>query len=167
MRGCGALLFISTVLALAVAYIGEFVYGLVPCRLCLYERVPYFVALLFSAISVLKGDKYSFFFTVACYVGGIALSVYHVGLEYGLFTDFLQCADGLGLSSNIDEIKRDLLNKDVAVSCRVPGAVFLGLSISGWNVVYAVLCVSLAFAVKKHGFKGVYRIAVRVVSPNR
>ncbi|ACZ49454.1 putative disulfide bond formation protein DsbD [Anaplasma centrale str. Israel] len=165
MRECGILFFVGSVLALAAAYVGELVYHLVPCRLCLYERVPYFTALVFSLITMLRGDKYSLYFAAMCYVGSVALSAYHAGLEYGWFTDFLHCAGDVDPRASVDDIKRNLLSNDVAPSCGVPGFVFLGLSISGWNVVYATGCLLLAFVVGKYGFRGMYRIALGVVSP--
>ena len=157
MRECGVLFFVGSVLALVAAYVGEIVYNLVPCRLCLYERVPYFVALFFSVIVMLRGDRYSLYCTAICYVGSVVLSMYHAGLEYGWFADFLHCAGDVDPHSSVDDIKRNLLSNDVAPSCGVPGFVFLGLSISGWNVVYAAGCLLLARAVKKCGFKGVCR----------
>ncbi|MFV9881672.1 MAG: disulfide bond formation protein B [Anaplasma ovis] len=163
MRECGVIFFVGSVLALVVAYVGEIVYDLVPCRLCLYERVPYFAALFFSVVGMLRGDKYSLCCTAVCYVGSVALSMYHAGLEYGWFTDFLHCAGDVNPRASVDDIKRNLLSNDVAPSCGVPSFVFLGLSISGWNVVYATGCLLLAFAVKKCGFKGVYRAVLDIV----
>ncbi|MFV9893518.1 MAG: disulfide bond formation protein B [Anaplasma ovis] len=163
MRECGVIFFVGSVLALVAAYVGEIVYDLVPCRLCLYERVPYFVALFFSVVGMLRGDKYSLCCTAVCYVGSVALSMYHAGLEYGWFTDFLHCAGDVNPRASVDDIKRNLLSNDVAPSCGVPSFVFLGLSISGWNVVYATGCLLLAFAVKKCGFKGVYRAVLDIV----
>ncbi|MGZ8994968.1 MAG: disulfide bond formation protein B, partial [Rhodospirillales bacterium] len=41
-----ALVLISSLFALAAAFLGEHVFGLEPCILCLYERVPYALAAL-------------------------------------------------------------------------------------------------------------------------
>ncbi|MGN7678539.1 MAG: disulfide bond formation protein B [Anaplasma sp.] len=164
MRRCGVLFLVGSILALASAYIAEMVFQLIPCKLCLYERIPYFAALLPSLISIWRGDRYSFSASVACYLGVIVLSSYHAGLEYGWFADFLHCAGELEVGSTLSEMKLDLLNRDV-VSCSTPSFVFLGLSMSGWNVVYASVALFLAFALRKRGWREVFLDApMRVLS---
>ncbi|MGN7661326.1 MAG: disulfide bond formation protein B [Anaplasma sp.] len=155
MRRCGVLFLVGSVLALVTAYTAEMVFHLVPCKLCLYERVPYFAALLPSLINTWRGDRYSFSASVACYLGVAVLSTYHAGLEYGWFADFLHCAGELEANSTPSEMKFDLLNRDV-VSCSTPSFVFLGLSLSGWNVAYAAVALFLAFALRKHGWREVF-----------
>lgn len=143
MKRCGAFFLVSSVAALCMAYIAQYVFGLVPCKLCLFERVPYFVALIPALVTACKGYRISFFVTIACYTGGILLSVYHAGLEYGWFSEFFQCTGSSGVGTSFADIKSSLLKEGPVVSCKVPSLVFLGLSLSGWNAVYSFLCVAV------------------------
>ncbi|WP_248886702.1 disulfide bond formation protein B [Anaplasma phagocytophilum] len=148
MKRCGALFFVGSVIALAIAYVAQMFFGLVPCKLCLYERVPYFIALIPSIIMMFKSFKGLFFVVVICYVAGIIISIYHAGLEYGWFTDFLHCAGDVGFGTSLEDIKANLLSKEEVVSCKVPSFVFMGISLSGWNAVYAISILICAFLLR-------------------
>ena len=149
MKCCGLLFLVSSLLALGAAYIAEMFFGLVPCKLCLYERIPYFVVILPSVLMIARGYSKIFFVSVACYVVGIAISCYHAGLEYGWFTDILQCAGDLVTGASFTDLKTALLSKVTVVSCSVPSFVFMGISLSGWNAVYMVVCLIWAFVLRR------------------
>ena len=150
MKRCGTFFLCSSVVALCIAYVAQYVFGLMPCKLCLFERIPYFVALIPALITICKGSKVSFFVIIASYTAGILLSVYHAGLEYGWFTDFFKCAGDLSAGTSFSDIKSSLLSGGPVVSCKVPSFVFLGLSLSGWNAAYFLVCIAVGlFCFKK------------------
>ncbi|MFV9838866.1 MAG: disulfide bond formation protein B [Aaplasma endosymbiont of Hyalomma asiaticum] len=150
MKRCGLLFLVSSLLALGAAYVAEMFFGLVPCKLCLYERVPYFVVILPAVLMIARGYGKMFYVAVACYVVGVTISGYHAGLEYGWFTDILQCAGDLASSgASFTDLKAALLSKVTVVSCSVPSFVFMGISLSGWNAIYLVVCLIWAFILRK------------------
>ncbi|MEH0831177.1 disulfide bond formation protein B [Anaplasma bovis] len=151
-RWPGVLFLASALAALACAYVSQMVFGLIPCKLCIYERIPYFAVIVPALINIVKRDKYSFFVSIACYVSGVVISLYHVSLEHGWIEDFLHCADNISNAATLSDIKASLLSNNVPVSCKVPGFVFLGLSMSGWNIVYSIFCMIAAFLVRKRGY---------------
>ena len=78
-------LLLASLGALAVAYTAEYGFGLDPCALCLYQRVPYaVVAVLALSAMVFPADPWR---RVALAIAGMALVVgagialYHVGVE--------------------------------------------------------------------------------------
>ncbi|MDB1135063.1 disulfide bond formation protein B [Candidatus Anaplasma sp. TIGMIC] len=145
MKKCGVLFFTSSAVALVIAYVSQLGFGLVPCKLCLYERIPYFVSIVPALIMVLKGYRSMFYVVTASYLVGALISGYHAGLEYGWFSDFLHCAGDVKLGASLEDVRSSLLSKEEVVSCKVPSLVFLGLSLSGWNAVYIILCLFIAF----------------------
>ena len=54
-------IFLISFVALVSAYLIEYVLGYQPCNLCLYERVPYFLAILIVLINY-KYDKLEKYF---------------------------------------------------------------------------------------------------------
>ena len=143
MKRCGRFFLVSSVVALCIAYMAQYVFGFIPCKLCLFERIPYFVALVPAFVVICNGSRLSFFVVIASYAVGVLLSVYHAGLEYGWFSDFFKCAGDLSAGTSFSDIKASLLKGESVVSCKVPSFVFLGLSLSGWNAVYSLLCIAL------------------------
>lgn len=149
MKQCGLLFLVSSLLALGAAYIAEMFFGLVPCKLCLYERIPYFVAIIPSVLMIARGYNKIFFVVVACYVVGAAISFYHAGLEYGWFSDILHCAGDLASGASFMDLKAALLAKETVVSCSVPSFIFIGISLSGWNAIYLIVCIFVAFVLRR------------------
>ena len=82
-----------SILSIFSAYFIEYVLGHKPCKLCLYQRYPYFVS-VFLILNILVLKKYvkltlltlalvSFF--------GSAIAFYHFGIEQGFFNESLIC----------------------------------------------------------------------------
>ncbi len=120
--------------AFAFQYIG----GLAPCKLCLWQRWPHAAAILIGAAILVSGR------IQLAALGGLAalttagIGIYHTGVERGWWEGPSSCTgggDGLGAMSG-----NDLLNFDSAetiVMCDdVPWEMF-GLSMASWNSVAA------------------------------
>ena len=141
------LCFVASVIALGTAYVSEYGFGLVPCKLCLIQRIPFIVAIILSV--------YYFFFhrvwvhklILLCYLSNAIIAFYHAGLELHWFPDLLGCADPVRASPGMDfeDFKKQFLESldKHYVSCGVPALVVLGISMSGWNCIY---CISILVA---------------------
>lgn len=127
-------------LALAGAFISEYVFGYAPCKLCVYQRIPYFMVIILAAIAILLRfhEKIVPWLLIGCCAllfidGGIA--TYHAGIEWGLFEGPGTCTDA-GTANTIDELKQQVLGADI-VPCDQATFMFLGLSMAAWNMLYA------------------------------
>ena len=77
---------VGSAIAIITALSGQYFGGLLPCELCLWQRIPYAVAILaaFSGIFVLKTQRAKA--TICCFlatiftVGGV-IALYHAGIE--------------------------------------------------------------------------------------
>ncbi|WP_339048361.1 disulfide bond formation protein B [Candidatus Mesenet endosymbiont of Phosphuga atrata] len=128
--------FLSSLLALASVYLLQFVFGIIPCKLCLYERIPYFVVMMLSLFSLLRTYKIVIYIMFFSYSVGAIISFYHVGLELHWFSDILSCARKFDTLS-FDAIKGSLLDSSYVATCDRPH-ILLGLSIAQWNLIYSV-----------------------------
>ena len=94
LAACSILVAGAALLAAAGA---ERALGLVPCALCLLERWPYRVALVFAAVALLPVRRPSLrpllWGVVLCMAGSVALAGVHVGVEQGWWPSPLpECA---------------------------------------------------------------------------
>lgn len=129
--------FLSSLLALIFAYTLQFVFDVIPCKLCLYERIPYFIVIVFSLFSLLRTYKIVTYMMFFSYFMGAIISFYHVGLESHWFFDVLGCTKKFDTLS-FDAIKDSLLNLNYVATCDRPYMI-LGLSVTKWNLIYSIL----------------------------
>tara|TARA_X000000368_G_scaffold39598_1_gene28778 strand:+ start:193 stop:675 length:483 start_codon:yes stop_codon:yes gene_type:complete len=139
------ILFISTI-ALASAYFIEYILGYKPCNLCLIERWPYLIALIFIITNLIinKLEKIILIALAIIFAAATILSFYHVGIEQGFFDESLVCISNDGINSlNKEDILKEL-QKEV-VSCKNVEFTFFGLSLATINAVISFVLSAITF----------------------
>ncbi|PCH99620.1 MAG: disulfide bond formation protein B [Alphaproteobacteria bacterium] len=144
--------------ALVAALISQYVFGLLPCELCIYQRIPYAVVILLAVIGIKAtkkiGVKYGAFNIFLC---GVALLInsgiafYHVGVEEGWWTS--GCSIGNLSTLNADDLAASIKSAP-AVSCSSKPWSLFGISMAGYNI---ALC----------GFLGIYSILSSITVTRR
>ena len=126
------LIFISTILIFA--FIIEYKLGHKPCKLCLYERIPYMLSILLilKIIFIKKYEKIIFLILFLVFIGSTILAFYHFGIEQGFFSESLACKTGdlLGILSK-DQLLEQL--EQNRLSCKNVNFKILGLSLAAIN----------------------------------
>ena len=133
-------IFLISFIALISAYFIEYVLGYQPCILCLYERVPYFLAILILLINFKynKLEKHFILLLIIIFFIATLLSLYHLGIEQGLIEESLLC--NLEKGTNIvdkDEILKQLQQKNI--SCKDVAFKIFGLSLTSFNIIISLL----------------------------
>ena len=133
-------IFLISFIALMSAYFIEFVLGYQPCNLCLYERIPYFLAILILLANFKYNnlEKYVILFLAIIFFMATILSLYHLGIEQGLIEESLLC--NLEKGTNIidkDEILKQLQQKNI--SCKDVAFKIFGLSLTSFNIIISLL----------------------------
>ena len=145
-------IFLISFIALMSAYFIEYALGYQPCNLCLYERVPYFLAILILLVNFKynKLEKHFIFFLIIIFFIATLLSLYHLGIEQGLIEESLLC--NLEKGTNIidkDEILKQLQQKNI--SCKDVAFKIFGLSLTSFNIIISLLLtISLTKAYLKY-----------------
>ena len=87
----GILIFI--LLVLIFAFVIEYGLGHQPCKLCFYERVPYFLSIfLILKILFIRGyEKITLLILSLVFITSSVLAFYHFGIEQGFFKESLGC----------------------------------------------------------------------------
>ena len=120
------LAFIS--LILVSAFIIEHHLGHKPCELCLYQRIPYFLAILLiiKIIFFKKYEKVILLILFLVFTSSAALAFYHFGIEQGFFSESLACTtDDLSKTLSKEELLEQL--KQNSISCKEVGFKIFGL----------------------------------------
>ena len=134
------IIFICSLIALISAYYIEYILGHKPCNLCLIERIPYgFSIILISIILILKkNEKFFIVLLLLTFVFSFAISLYHLGIEQGVFEESTVCA-AKDFSEKIT--REDLLNQlsKIMISCKDVTFRIFGLSLTTINIVISLI----------------------------
>jgi disulfide bond formation protein DsbB len=145
-RPAAAAALVAAGLALAVAYASQQLGGLVPCELCLWQRWPYWLALGAGAVAlaVPRLALPLVALAVVLLAGNAALGAYHAGVEWGFWPNILaRCTPPPGPAArSVDDLMRALAAAPV-VRCDEPAIRLLGLSMAGWNALYAAAAATI------------------------
>ena len=133
-------IFLISLIALISAYFIEYILGHQPCSLCLYERVPFFLAILIVLINYKydKLEKYFILLLAIIFFIATILSLYHIGIEQGFIQESLLC--DLKKGANIidkDEVLKQLQQK--RISCKDVTFKIFGLSLTSYNIMISLL----------------------------
>ena len=134
------IIFLVSILALASAFFIEYILGHQPCNLCIFERIPYLLAIIIILINF-KFNQFEKFFIlllVIVFLFGAILSLYHLGIEQGFIQESLVCdlKSGSNLLSK-EEILKQLQEKNV--SCKDVTFKIFGLSLTSYNILISLL----------------------------
>ena len=141
-----------SVLSLIIAYFIQYILGHKPCNLCLIERIPYLVALIFISLIFMinKFEKLIAGIVMLFFIFGALVSFYHVGVEQGFFSEPLVCNLGVSNENLSKEALLKQLESNSIVSCKDVTFTFFGLSLATINTVISVILSGIMMQVIKN-----------------
>ena len=133
------ILFYSLFAILFALYV-EYILQYKPCKLCLYQRVPYIVAIFISFVgyNYFKNDKILILIVVIFSIS-VLISGYHYGIENNIFEEFSGCTAGTLEIIDKSELLKSL-NNNVS-SCKDVNFKLFGISLAGINFLLSLLIV--------------------------
>ena len=136
------LIFILFIIAaiLISAFIIQYELGYSPCKLCLYERIPYILS-IFLILKILFFKKYkkiTLLMLSLVFAVGAALSFYHFGIEQGFFSELNICGTKNFLNTLSKTEILEQLNR-TAVSCKNVDFTIAGLSLASINSILSLI----------------------------
>jgi len=120
--------------AFAFQYLG----GLAPCKMCIWQRWPHGLAIVIGLIAWRAG--------IFAWLGGLVVAVgagigfYHAGVETGLFSGPDSCTSGPIGNQSAEELLASILNTPLVRCDEIAWSLF-GISMAGWNAVLSVVLV--------------------------
>ena len=120
------------------ALVSEYVFGLFPCEMCIWQRWPHLVAIIFAVAALaIRPIRWSWLLVadaaLAILVSGL-IGGFHAGVEYGWWEGITACATAIEPGADmLDSIMNAPLTRcDVA-----PWSLF-GISLAGYNFLLSV-----------------------------
>ena len=136
------LIVIFAVISLTIisALIIQYWFGHEPCKLCLYQRIPYFLAMLLiiKMFFFKEYEKITLLILSLIFVGSAALAFYHLGIEQGFFDESSACtAPELSKTLSKEQLLEQL--KQNSISCKDVSFKILGLSLAAINTIFSLI----------------------------
>ena len=133
------ILFYSLFAILFALYV-EYILEYKPCKLCLYQRIPYLAAIFISFVgyNYFKNDGILILIIMIFSISTI-ISGYHYGIEKNIFEEFSGCASSsIGIVDKFELLKS--LNNSLP-SCKDINFKLFGTSLAGINFLLSLLIV--------------------------
>jgi disulfide bond formation protein DsbB len=133
-------IFVINLFVVSSALFIEYILKVKPCALCIYQRYPYYLILLLSALFFLKNNwKYSLMILMTLTsVVGFFLAGYHVGIEYGVIDELSSCKTEISKNISKDMLLKELQSK-LAPSCKVVEFKLFGMSLASINMIMSLI----------------------------
>ena len=127
--------------AILSALIAEYVFDILPCQMCLYQRYSYYCIILLSLIYIiLKKFPLNWYYWISTlfFAIGLFFSVWHVGIEQKILPSLTGCASKIQASQSLTELKDQILNQNI-VACDEITWSFMGFSAATLNSLLIIL----------------------------
>ena len=119
--------------AFAFQYIG----GLAPCKLCIWQRWPHTVAILIGALTLITGIRMLGYLGALAVLFGAGVALYHVGIEQKWWLGPTTCSSGSTEGLTPEQLLEQIMAAPL-VRCDEIAWEMLNISMAGWNGLFSV-----------------------------
>ena len=142
------IIFTLSFFSLAAAFYIEYILGFKPCVLCVYQRIPYAIAILISLIAFFIGNRNILLIILGLtFLSGILLSGYHVSIEKGVIEPLFSCTGENIKALEKEEILKSLNN--IQPDCKDVDFSIFGVSLATLNFIISfVLTIVIVYIFK-------------------
>ncbi len=151
----GLIAALGSIVLLGSAYYFQYVVGLAPCEMCLWQRYPHMLAILFGLITLplMRAPRVALVFAglaiLALFVTA-GIGVFHAGVEYRFWEGPQACSGRIPTGLSTEELKKILLGARM-VRCDEVAWKMWGISMAGWNAILSGgLAILLSASVIRH-----------------
>ncbi len=123
---------------LAGAFAFQYLGGMAPCKLCLWQRWPHAAAVLIGILALfLPGRIWPLAgaFAALCTAG---IGFYHTGVERGWWQGPSSCTSGSVSGLSVDELMDQIMAAPLVRCDEVPWEMF-SLSMASWNAIVSLI----------------------------
>ena len=141
-QALGRLIALLLPIALLGGAIGsQYLGGLIPCEMCIWQRWPHGAAIALAALAFTAPPRsqlaraLTMLAACAIAISGV-IGVYHAGVEAGIFEGLTTCTS-TATGATTDELLRQIMQAPL-IRCDQVQFRFLGISMAGWNAILSL-----------------------------
>ncbi len=137
------LLLMLAISILGGAYFFEFIMGLYPCELCLYQRIPWLLLIGICSLGIIY-KRHLHLVNILIIMAMIilmisaALAVFHVGVEQHWWQGFSSCSINSAMPNTLLDLKAAIMTAPVIRCDDIAWSLF-GVSMAGYNAIISII----------------------------
>ena len=131
---------------LGAALLSQYVGGLNPCPMCIWQRWPHAIAIALAAVALIAGSRGRPIYLLIALVllVGAGIGGFHAGVEQGWWEGPTSCSGGDVGSMSTQDLINQIMTAEIVRCDEIPWS-FLGLSMAAWNGVVSVALAGIAW----------------------
>jgi len=133
-------LLISSI-AILSALIAEYLFDILPCQMCLYQRYPYYFIILFSIIYIFTNKiplTWYYWISAFSFTIGLFFSLWHTGIEQKVLPGLSGCSNTVNASQSLTNLKEQILNQNIVACDEITWSI-MGFSAATVNSLLLIL----------------------------
>ena len=144
------LILIYSITALCFALILEHIFGLLPCKLCTYQRIPYLLIIIIFIIQLIfrPSNKIIMALISLCLLGELYFALNHSLHSLGIINSS-GCESAVKLPNDLNDLRNALQSNTLIIDCDNANKKFFGLHLSTYNafasLIFLILILKNAF----------------------
>ena len=125
--------------AILSAFFMQYVMGHAPCKLCTYQRIPYYIIILIGLITLFfpKIIKLTSFLLIFLLLAEFLVSNYHTLSTYEVIS-YSGCQSA-EIPSDINQLKEALMSDTLIINCSNANLKYFGIPLSIYNSFFSLL----------------------------
>ncbi len=137
---------IGPAVILGSALLSQYVGGLNPCQMCIWQRWPHAIAIGLALIALMIGRRAGpvYLVVVLILLVGAGIGAFHAGVEQGWWEGPATCSGGDIGSLSTQDLINQIMNAPIVRCDDIPWS-FLGLSMAAWNAIVSVILAVVAW----------------------
>ena len=125
--------------AILSAFFMQYVLGHAPCKLCIYQRIPYYLIILIGLVTFFfpKIIKISSLLLILLLIVEFLISNYHTLTTYGIIA-YSGCQSA-EIPNDINKLKEALMSDTLIVNCSNANLKYFGIPLSLYNSFFSLM----------------------------
>lgn len=132
------LVFLFSLVAMSFALILQYAYGHSPCKLCVYQRVPYYSILILGVFYFFIKRYFNLIYILLTILLLVELGIsgYHSLTTFGII-EYTGC-EAATLPNDITKLKEELMSNTLITTCSDANLPYFGIPLSVYNFLFSM-----------------------------
>ena len=127
----------------------EYIFNFPPCKLCIYQRIPYLLIIILGiGLIFLKKNKEFLLIFIVLQIVNFFIAFFHSLVERGIVNYEMNCTSTGSDIQTIEEL-RSFLDKVPIAKCNEILFSIMGLSLANFNLLVSVLLITWTYVMLK------------------